>query len=291
MRFFFFPFPFSPQQLLVYIGTRLRNTAWMRCCRLLAVAPWVPPPRHDVHVTMPPPPGGEVGGSFGVSQGYSDRLARTPYWKRMALSTYALRMKENETRYPMSAHRPGEYDMRYTVTPYPDHVKHRPLLEVGEARRIPTLRIPVIFLVNLFDEERGVWFGRKYETVYVDRSFAREELLPQRYAIYATHEAYTLLGLPPVNHAIHEEIPKTEEDYKKLLEKQSYDEERWKYSIEYLFRRYEAGPPELLDKSEDEWDGVEELSASSAAGASKGDGAAKRKGPIKQRKARKIKLF
>ncbi|KAG5498512.1 hypothetical protein JKF63_02798 [Porcisia hertigi] len=257
-------------------------------CRL--VAPWVPPPRHDVKVTMPPPPGGEVGGSYGVSTGYSDRLARMPYWKRMALSTYALRMKENETRYPMSPYREGEYDLRYTVTPYPDHIKHRPLLEIGEAHQIPTIRIPVIFLVNLWDEERRTWFGRQWETVYVNRTFAREELLPQRYAIYATEEAYALLGLPVVNHRIHEEIPKTPHAYKKLLEKQSYTEERWKYSIEYLFRQYEAGPPELQDKSEDGWDGVEELAVSAAAG-STGDGSAKRKGPIKQRKARKVKLF
>ncbi|KAL7698349.1 Ribosomal protein L9 N-terminal domain containing protein [Lotmaria passim] len=262
----------------------------MRRSFFVLVAPWVPPPRHDVKVTMPPPPGGEVGGSFGVSTGYSDRLARTPYWKRMALSTYELRMRENETRYPMSAYRPGEYDIRYTVSPYPDHLKHRPLLEVGEAHQIPTLSIPVIFLANVWDEEKQVWFGRQYETVYVNRAFARDELIPQRYAIYATEEAYTLLGLPVVNHGIHAEIPKTPHDYKKLLEKQSYMEERWKYSIEYLFRKYEAGPPELLDKSEEGWDGVEEIAVSSAAGGA-GDGSSKRKGPIKQRKARKIKLF
>lgn len=257
------------------------------------VAPWVPPPRHDVKVTMPPPPGGEVGGSFGVSTGYSDRLARTPYWKRMALSTYALRMKENETRYPMSPWREGDYDIRYTRVPYPDHIKHRGLLEIGEARQIPKIHVPVIFLVNLFNEEKQTWFGRKYETVYVPRSLAREELIPQRFAVYATPEAYELLGRPVVNHSIHEEIPKTLKDYKKLLEKQSYDEERWKYTIEYLFRKYEAGPPELLDKSEEGWDGQEVVSsavASSAAGAG-AEGAAKRKGLIKQRKARKVKLF
>ncbi|KAK7201847.1 hypothetical protein NESM_000251800 [Novymonas esmeraldas] len=262
----------------------MRRTACVR------VAPWVPPPRHDIYVTVPPPPGGEVGGSYGVSTGYSDRLAQTPYWKRMACSTYAMRMKENATHYPMSAYREGEYDMRYTVTAYPDSVKHRPLLEVGEAHQIPSMRVPVIFLVNLWDEERRSWFGRQYETVYVSRDMAREELLPQRYAIYATAEAYTLLGLPVVQHSIHEEIPKTQRDYAKIMEKQSYTEERWKYTIEYLFRKYEDGPPELADRAEDDWDGVEELATSSTAGGA-GDGSAKRKGPIKQRKARKIKLF
>ncbi|EPY38159.1 hypothetical protein AGDE_05772 [Angomonas deanei] len=191
----------------------------------------------------------------------------------------------------MSHYRPGEYDIRYTVTPYPDHIKHRPFLEVGEPRQIPLVKIPVLFLVNLFNEEKGVWFGKKHETVYVSRDFAREELIPQRYAIYATEEAYRAVGLPVIRHAIHEEIPKTAHDYKKLLEKQSYNEERWKYSVEYLFRRYEAGPPQLLDKSEDDWDGVEELAASEGGAGGSGDQVAKRKGPIKQRKARKIKLF
>lgn len=256
-------------------------------------APWVPPPRRDTKVTMPPPPGGEVGGTYGVSTGYSERLATTPYWKRMALSDYSLRMEENATRYPMSPWRDGEYDMRYTRTPYPDHVKHRGLLEVGEARQIPSVRVPVIFLVNLYNEEKQTWFGQKYETAYVPRAFARDELVPQRYAIYATPEAYELLGLPVVNHSIHEEIPKSPTEYKKLLEKQSYDEERWKYTIEYLFRKYEDGPPELLDRSEEGWDGQEVVACGAAGGAAGagGEGAAKRKGPIKLRKARKIKLF
>ncbi|CCW68522.1 unnamed protein product [Phytomonas sp. Hart1] len=256
----------------------------------LYVAPWVPPPRQDVKITMPPPPGGEVGGSFGVSLGYSDRLARMPYWQRMALSTYELRMRENETRYPMSPYREGEYDLRYTRIPYLDHHKHRPLLEVGEARQIPSLRIPVIFLVHLWDEEKQTWFGRRLETVYVGSTFAREELIPQRYAIYATPEAYQLLGLPVIRHHIHDEIPKTPHEYKKLMEKQSYEEERWKYTIEYLFRRYEDGPPALLDRPEDGSDGVVEGDAESTSGAVK-DSEGTHKGPLKQRKARKIKLF
>lgn len=263
----------------------------LRRSALFCVAPWVPPPRHDVKVTMPPPPGGEVGGSYGVSSGYSDRIASTPYWKRMALSTYDLRMKECATRYPMSEHNPGEYDIRYLPRPYPDHIKNRPLLEIGEPRHIPSIRIPVIFLVNLFDKDGNVWFGKKYETVYVERDLMRHELMPQRFAIYATPEAYRLLGLPVVDHRTHEQIPKSVHDYEKLLEKQSYDEERWKYSIEYLFRKYENGPPELHDAVEDEWSGEEEIATSVAGSGKDGDSALKRKGPIKQRKARKIKLY
>lgn len=256
-------------------------------------APWVPGPRHDVKITMPPPPGGEVGGTYGVSRGYSDRLARTPYWKRMALTTYPERMKENETTYPFSAVKPDEYDLRYTPRPYPDHHKHRPLLEVGEAHTIPALEVPVIFLVDLYDTEAKRYFGRKYETVYVRRSFARGELIPQRYAIYATPEAYELLGLPVTDHRIHDEIPKNRHDLKKRLERIAWEEEPWKYTIESLFKKYEAGPPELLPQAA-QWDGEEEVLASGGAGATGAAGAgatSTRTGPIKQRKARKVKLF
>ncbi|EKF98557.1 hypothetical protein TCSYLVIO_010544 [Trypanosoma cruzi] len=282
---------FDPKDICPEGNSFNTHTGRMRRMGIRRVAPWVPPPRHDVKVTMPPPPGGEVGGSFGVSIGYSDRIACTPYWKRMALSNYALRMKENATRYPMSEHRPGEYDIRYLPKPYPCTIRNRPLLEVGEPRQIPSIQIPVIFLVNLYNEEKNSWFGRKYETVYVSRQFMREELMPQRYAIYATPEAYALLGLPVVDHGIHKEIPKTPREYEKLLERQKYDEERWKYSIEYLFRKYEAGPPELLDRAEDTWDGTEVLAVSSTAGAARHGEAVQRKGAIKHRKARKIKLF
>lgn len=208
----------------------------------------------------------------------------------MAHSTYELRMRENATTYPMSAYRPGEYDIRYTLMPYPDSQKHRPLLEIGEPRMIPRIHIPVVFLVNLFDDAAGVWFGKKYETVYVEPHLAREELIPQRYAIYATPEAYELLGLPVIHHSVHEEIPKDTASYQKLMEKQNYVEERWKYTIEYLFRKYEDGPPELLDRSEEDWDGVETIGSSASEG-DKAAGGGTRKGPLKQRKARKIKLF
>lgn len=287
----------------------------MRRSLVVLVAPWVPPPRADTKVTMPPPPGGEVGGSFGVSQGYSDRLARTPYWKRMALSTFALRMKENETRYPMSATRPGEYDIRYTMMPYPDHHKHRPLLEIGEPRRIPAMHIPVILLVNLFDDAKGDWLGKKFETVYVPQHIARESLLPQRFAIYATEKAYQLLGLPVKHHAIHREIPKTPEQYKKILAQQHYNEERWQYDIEFLFREYADGPPEMRvpdaegPEAEEEagrWaiGGEEEAvwmaqvagghtgaGGSTGAGGAGGVSSSSSRGPRKVRKARKVKLF
>lgn len=260
----------------------------LRKSAYLLFAPWVPPTRHDTKLTVPPPPGGECGGSPGVSTGYSERIATTPHWKRMAVSTYEERMQENETRYPFSSTRPGEYDIRYLPAPYPDHLKARPLLEVGEAHEIPNVRIPVIFLVDLFDTRTNRFFGRKGETVYLDRHFIREELLPQRYAIYATPEAYKLLGMPVVDHRIHQEIPKNAREHKKLLEKQSWEEQQWKSTIEYLFRKYEAGPPELLDVAE-EWNGQEEVAPSGSAASAKGDGTA-RKGPVKQRKARKIKL-
>lgn len=253
------------------------------------VAPWVPPPRSDTKLTAPPPPGFEVGGLPGVSKGFSERIATTPHWKRMAMTTYEERMVENETRYPFSSTRPGQYDIRYLPTAYPDHLAMKPLLEIGEPREIPALQVPVIFLVDLFDTENDSYFGRKGQTVYVSRNFAKDELLPQRYAIYATPEAYELLGKRPVDHQIHAQIPKTKKELQKLLEKQSWEEEYWKSSIEYLFRKYEAGPPELADVVE-EWNGEEDV-ATASSGSGKGAESAARKGPIKQRKARKVKLF
>lgn len=203
---------------------------------------------------MPPPPSGEVGGSFGVSKGYSDSLARTPYWKRMALSgSWKFRMKENTTHYPMSVHHPGEYDLRYTPVPYPDthHPSLRPLLEIGEARKIPSLHIPVICLVNIFDDASKNWLGKRNETVYVPSHLARHTLLPQRWAVYATEEAYRLLGLPVKHHILHRSpVPKTREEYqKKILSRQHYEEERWQYDVEFLFRDYLSGklPAELRD--------------------------------------------
>lgn len=318
---------------------------WKKTC-VCCVAPWVPPPRADTRVTVPPPPGGEVGGSFGISTGYSDRLARTPYWKRMALSgTYAFRMQENATYYPMSTYHPGQYDLRYTPMPYPDshHPAHRSLLEIGEPRQIPLMHIPVICLVNIFDDEAGDWLGKKHETVYVSQSTAREVLLPQRWALYATKEAYELLRLPVAHHIVFDSpTPKTQEEYKKkILSRQHYEEERWQYDVEFLFRKYLNGelpaewatPPAVtkgdasssaaaaatLAQEEEErkrWEpgGVEEVmwmaqvysggeekgaaagqegSATGAGGVgrSAASGVGGRKGPLKLRKAKKVKLF
>jgi len=212
-----------------------------------------------------------------------------PHWERMARSDYALRMKENETRYPMSHFNPKEYDIRYLPKPYPDHLTRQPLLDIGEPRRIPRVNIPVIFLVDLWDRTTKRYFGRKYETVYVTQQFMKDELMPQRFAIYATVEAYTLLGLPAVRHHIHDEIPKTAEQHQKLLEKQSWQDEPWRYTIEYLFRKYEKGPQELEDIAE-EWNGQVEVQAASTTGATQGT-TVLRKGPVKQRKAKKVKLF
>lgn len=256
------------------------------CCAL--VAPWVPCPRGDTKLTVPPPPGGEVGGLQGVSKGYSERIATTPHWRRMANSTLKERMQENETRYPFSSTRPGQYDIRYLPVPYHDRLAQKPLLEIGEAHNIPRLQVPVIFLVDLFDTDEQRMMGRKFETVYVNSNLMREELLPQRFAIFATPEAYKLLGLDVVDHNIHAQIPKSRQEYLKILEKQSWDEEPWRYTIENLFRKYEAGPVELLDVAE-EWNGEEDTASS---GTSSTDGGkASRKGPIKLRKARKVKLF
>lgn len=260
----------------------------MRRTRRIFVAPWVPGPRGDTKLTVPPPPGGEVGGLQGISKGYSHRIATTPHWQRMANSTLAERFKENETRYPFSSTRAGEYDIRYLAVPYHDRLSRKPLLEIGEAHEIPRLQVPVIFLVDLFDTDEQRMIGRKLETVYVASDFMREELLPQRFAIFATPEAYELLGLDVVDHKIHAQIPKNQKEYQKLMEKQSWDEEPWRYTIESLFRKYEAGPTELLDVAE-EWTGEEDVAVTSSGGTSATT--ASRKGPIKQRKARKVKLF
>ena len=94
---------------------------------------------------------------------------------------------------------------------------------------------------------------------------------------------------------IHQEIPRSREEYEKLRAKQMWDNERWRFSFEMLFRRYDNGPPELLDIDEDSWDGNEELSSSAGNGGDGKDGkggkGGARKGPIVNRKAKKIKLF
>jgi hypothetical protein len=250
---------------------------------------WVPPARADMKVTAPPPIAGEVGGMFGVSIPYSKRLSETPYWRRMAQSSFASRMNESATTYPMSASNPDEYDMRYLPRAYPDPQRNRALLEIGEANTIPQIKVPVILLADT--TVAGVFLGRKNETVYVASALMRRKLSPQRAAMYATPENYKLLGLPVVDLKIHQEIPKTLRDYEKLRAKQQWEHERWRFSFPMLYRNYEMGPPELLDDAPLDWDGVEELAPAGGAGAGGAGAAAGRKGPIKMRKARKVKLF
>lgn len=329
-------------------------------------------------VTVPPPPVGEIGGVFGTSTRYSRVLSNESYSRRMARSTYELRMQENRTLYPMSEDRPGELDSRWLPRAFPDPLRNRPLLEVGEPDEIPSeMMVPVIFICNVKqaprdlsvsvlphrprnahvgknaegnnngggaeagDEEEskksaaapaddsesspgmrdskaghiggdaydgpgfrvsaeliaeaGVFQARQFETHYVTQSFMRRRLAPQRLAVYATPENYKLLGLPVRDLQIHAEVPKNQAAYQKLRAKQLWDNERWRFSFEMLFRKYERGPPELLDDGSDEWDGNEEVATSDSAGgkggAAAGGGGAARKGPAIVRKAKKIKLF
>jgi hypothetical protein len=205
----------------------------------------------------------------------------------MAQSTYELRMQENSTRYPFSHVRPNDYDVRYLPRPWLDSHTRRPLLEIGEPNNIPQVEVPVIFLATVIDPETKMVVGRLHETRYVSPFLMRFELHPQRLAVYATPEAYEQLGLPVRDHRIHDTIPKSRKEYEQLRKRWSWDNEPWKHSFEYLFRKYEDGPAELRDV-EEEWDGSEDVV--DAAGAKSGTAAGK-KGPAVMRKARKVKLF
>jgi hypothetical protein len=259
----------------------------MRSSSRRLAAPWVPPPRCDTRTTMPPPIGAEVGGPGGVSTSYSARLSRTPLWERMANSTYATRMVENRTTYPMSQHNAGEFDTRYLPKPFADPHTKKALLEIGQKMEIPSVKVPVVMLLDLKRDD-GSFVGRRHETVFVPTQMMRFELHPQRYAVYATPKNYAALGLPVVDHKIHAEIPKSRKEYEKMRAKQLWDNERWRFSFEFLFRHHEAGPAELLDTEED-WDGQEEVVEVAAERGA--DAGAARKGPVKLRKARKVKLF
>lgn len=301
---------FLLKQNLLFITKMLRTT------KTSLFAPFKLPPKslinpngsRRVPVTVPTPISGEVGGQYGVSIQYSDELSRgSTYEERMARSTYSTRMEENQTLYPMSAFRPGELDPRYLPSPYPDPIKNRPLLEVGEPDEIPReMKVPVIFLCdvkqefNSYDEgakssdtreEETVLQARQNETHYVNQSFMRRKLQPQRLAVYATPENYKALGLPVRDLKIHAELPRSREQYEKLRSKQLWDNERWRFSFEMLFRKYDQGPPELVDDLADDWDGNEELSASVAGAGGKGAAAGGKAGPTIKRKARKVKLF
>lgn len=262
----------------------------MRRSFLRRFAPWTPPARGDGQkVTVPPLPAVELGGRGGCSVSYSENFSKTPYWKRMALSNYELRMKENRTTYPLSQVNEGEFDRRYLPAPYPDPLVHRPTSIVGEPCRPRRVDVPVIFLKDVVrpESEGGSYVGRKHETRYVHFDVMRNELAPLRLAMYATPENYRLLGLPVCDHHIHEELVRSHEDYEKLRAKQKWDEEPWRFSFEFLFRKYEAGPPELLDEEPISFDTSEAEQAGEASVA--GGAGGKRLGT--KRKAKKVRLF
>lgn len=256
-----------------------------------AFAPWSPPARADTKTTVPPPIAAEVGGMAGYSVSYSERLVSTPYWRRMAESTIAQRYQENETTYPMSPVNRKEYDMRYLPLCEPDPLTHEPLVYLGENANIPTLPVPVIFLVDVQHPTKSFFYGRKYETRWVSPNFMREELHPNRLAVYATMANYKLLGLPPVDHRIHEWIPKSFEGLDKLMSKRVWSEEPWRYSFEWMFRgvnENDGVPLELLDDPAE----ADALAEEDMQVVTSADGTAvSAKGAVKKRKARKVKLF
>lgn len=321
-----------PRRLEIIVRISNVEKTMLRRGQLLLVAPWVPSHPGDVSITRPPPPQADFKGFMGgVSVGYSDRIGRTPHWRRMAMSTYEERIEESNTYFPfaspittalppthpslksggmpsdanwrqLSNSNDGrvkvtdnnsnfseEYSTQYLPKPYADTIRNRPLFEVGESATLFSVRIPVIFLEDVINPTTNTYHGKRLETVYVTQAQARNELIPERLAVYATPEAYRLLGLPPVDHKMHETVIKTVDDKSKLVQKQQWNEERWKFSVDYLFRKHAAGPPELQDVAE-EWDGEELVVSTGETGAGSSDGAV-RKGPVKQRKARKIKLF
>ena len=261
----------------------------LRRSALQRMAPWVPPARADTRTSVPPPIAAEVGGMAGYSLTYSPRIATTPHWRRMAETPIAQRYVENATTYPMSPVHPNEYDSRYLpVSGEPDPLTHQPLTQMGEDGHLPQLPVPVIFLVDVKDPEKGHYLGRRHETRYVSPTLMREELHPNRFAVYATPANYKLLGLPVVDHKIHAEIPRTTAALEKMLSKKLWVEEPWRYSFEYLFRAHASNVPAELADDPAEGDDAD---GDAAAVAVSGDGGKGRKGAVKKRKARKVKLF
>ena len=277
----------------------------MKVSRIFYFAPWVPPKRGDKYITVPPLPSVEHGGVEGCSVPYSDRISKTPHWIRMANSNYTIRMRENRTTYPLSRVNEGEYDIRYLPYPRRDPWSVKPLLEIGEKDETRDCEIPVIFLQDVIDADTGSPIGLKDETVYVSREFVREELYPQRFVVYATAENYKLLGLPVREHYIHNEIAVNEEEYEKIRLKKEWDEEPWKFTFDYLYRKYARGPPQLVplldknslfdslltytDMSFEDWDGSVPLpTTSTSSGKSTGS---VESGFVQWRKAKKVKLF
>ncbi|KNH09662.1 hypothetical protein XU18_0347 [Perkinsela sp. CCAP 1560/4] len=248
---------------------------------------YIPPIPGDTKISVPPPVPSETGGPGGVSIRYSERLCQTPLWKRYAVTTYAERMLEARSTYPYSEVTKGDYDTRFLPKAFKDQLKYRPLSEIGQSPVKVAMKIPVILLAKIMNTNNGIPLGEPYETVWVNAIVMRAELVPRRLAVYATAENYELLGLTPIDHHIHEEIPRDIEEKKRLLLKNEWEEEPWKYSFEYMYRNQPDTPEELLP-SPDGWEGLEEAADQTL---SSEDGT-----PIivkrhKERKAKKINIF
>ena len=223
----------------------------------------------------------------GYATRYSPKIAHMEHWERMARTPIAERFRENQTTYPMSPVHPKEFDQRYLPVCDVDPLSHQPLTQVGEPGSIPGLPVPVIFVVDVKSPSGGHWIGRRHQTRYVASTFMREELHPNNFAVYATPENYKLLGLPVVDHQIHSQIPRSIPALQKYLSQKVWQEEPWRFSFEYMFRHYEdVTPTELQDDPE------EDLTADDDDMVVSADlGKASKKGPIKNRKAKKVKLF
>ena len=248
---------------------------------------YIPPIPGDNKITVPPPVPAETGGPGGVSIRYSHRMCSVPLWKRYAVTTYAERMLEARSRYPYSEITPEDYDARFLPKAYKDPLKYRALNEIGQAPPKTQMKIPVILLAKIMNTANKLPLGSKHDTVWVDHLVMRTELHPRRLALYATVENYKLLGLQPVNHHIHEEIPRDIEERNKILLKNEWEEEPWKYSFEYMYRNHPETPEELLPV-EDEWEGVQDMGETVTQSA---DGSVVVKRQTKIRKAKKINIF
>ena len=259
----------------------------LRKSRIYRELNYIPPVPGDTKITVPPPVPAETGGPGGVSIRYSHRLSSTPLWKRYAMTTYAERMLEARSTYPYSEVTKDDYDARFLPKAFKDPLKYRPLTEIGQAPPKTFMKIPIILLAKIKNTENGLELGDKHETVWVDHLLMRAELHPRRLALYATQENYALLGLKPVDHHIHDEIPRDEEEKKKILLKNEWEEEPWKYSFEYMYRNHPDTPEELLPIP-DEFDAVLDMGETIS---QSGDGNVAVKRRLKERKAKKINIF
>ena len=126
--------------------------------------------------------------------------------------------------------------------------------------------------------------------MWVSASVMRMELAPRRLAVYATVENYQLLGLPPVDHHIHEHIPKNIAEHYKMLAKYEWEEEPWKFSFAYLYRNHPETPMELQDDASP-WDGIEDIDVREVQDEQGNVVLVKQGGSRRERKAKKIQLF